>query len=719
MPAQERTWVQYAQLKYKASYEYVTSDQMLWSPILIGKQMYQVISRIENPRFFAIHFVGQLSLALVGNYVSFQLRNNVMVKFGTIDDYVFKTLGGEEATEADWQAFQTAILSTALPLVSFLAVRAVNNYVTASYQIWFQKKLVEHLSNRVWENPGSVALTNSPEMNAIVRNLNGDVREISASGTSLLIDWSKGAQNFFLSLNALLNFSSPVRILGVRIPDLLAISVIYTVVTQYISSLFTTRIARLNEELTVAGIKTDAIKANDYANVKPIFSAGVQDYVRVRHQQIRKALSHLSDRINLLTNAYNVWVETHGYLNMLYKNLVLGYKVFTKTIKSDSIYAAWGHFANVDNFISWSEQNQAAIKQFSAPVTRVTEFLRAEQAIARIPINLRFEGHTENRLVLRNVMLRIGQNPLRPAGADSRPKPILVTVPEFTFEMGKRYVISGKSGCGKSSLLAKINRSLHDGIDGSGTIIYPTVGGKAVKRMMLTQDDYFLEHSTLLENLLLPPNVQELTGEEKVKALQSVRGLLADPEKKAEILVRAKGLLREAKIDSEDSGNLVDRLEEEQPNWKATLSGGQRKKIKIVWAILQDPKILLLDEVLAGIDPDAIRIIQNMIVKYLPKAMTIVVDHHPDENNNQVTRADGAQEPFYQSHHRIIDKGFTEIAVQDRRLPRSRSASDIAGMRSAKFADLTAAGVGPIGGPTASSGLRRRYVTPESTEVAR
>lgn len=646
-------------LSYSTIQAYMPSiDNVLWSPLQIGRQMYQIIGRVENPRFFLMHFAGQIALTLAGNYVSFQLRQNLMSNFGRVDDYIFKTLGGQEATNDDWNSFQNEIINTAMPLVTFVAFNTLHNYTLSKYQIWFKRKLCDQLSERIWKNPASVALTNSPETNTIVKSLVDDIRSVSADGTNLLLSFTKGAQNFALSIGNLLSFSSYINVMGIMVPDLLAVSAVYTIFTQRISSFITTKISRLNERATKEIVKADSIMANDYNNIKPIFSAGVQDYVRAKHTENRETTYSLNDKMNIWSTIHTTWMKTHEYLNMLYKNLVLGYKVFKKTILSNQIYTAISDFSNVDEFISWTEQNQRDIKNFNLPAQRVQKFLEAEQIIANAPATIYFTENTRNAIEIRGLELRIGRNPFVPL-AEQNLGPALVKIPQFSFKMGRRYVISGASGCGKSSLLAKVNRSLYDGIDGVGTISFP----QNSKRMMLSQDDYFSEHSTLLEHLVMTSNIQELPESERNIALQEAKAQLNDPAKKAILLHKAKELLREAKIDNKTTGNLTDRLEEEQPNWKAILSGGQRKKLKIVWAILQQPTILLLDEVLVGLDKESVKTIESMLAKHLPNSLIISVDHHPDINNNKVV-AGGRSESFYQEHYKIHNMRLSKVQQQ-------------------------------------------------------
>jgi len=58
------------------------------------------------------------------------------------------------------------------------------------------------------------------------------------------------------------------------------------------------------------------------------------------------------------------------------------------------------------------------------------------------------------------------------------------------------------------------------------------------------------------------------------------------------------------------------------------LSGGQRRKVEIARTLAADPKVILLDEPFAGIDPIAIEDIKNVLIKLLKKDIGILITDH-------------------------------------------------------------------------------------------
>ena len=70
------------------------------------------------------------------------------------------------------------------------------------------------------------------------------------------------------------------------------------------------------------------------------------------------------------------------------------------------------------------------------------------------------------------------------------------------------------------------------------------------------------------------------------------------------------------------------------------LSGGQRRKVEIARTLAAEPKIILLDEPFAGIDPIAIEDIKTVLKKLLQKNIGILItDHNVRETLEICTKA--------------------------------------------------------------------------------
>lgn len=68
-----------------------------------------------------------------------------------------------------------------------------------------------------------------------------------------------------------------------------------------------------------------------------------------------------------------------------------------------------------------------------------------------------------------------------------------------------------------------------------------------------------------------------------------------------------------------------------------TLSGGERRRTEICRALVTDPKIFLLDEPFAGIDPIAVADLQETVAKLKDKGIGVLITDHNVRETLQIT----------------------------------------------------------------------------------
>ena len=189
---------------------------------------------------------------------------------------------------------------------------------------------------------------------------------------------------------------------------------------------------------------------------------------------------------------------------------------------------------------------------------------------------------------------------------------------------GEKVVIIGPSGGGKSTFLRCLN-CLED--PSSGAVIFDGVDIADVRvninhhrqnMGMVFQQFNLFNNLTVLENITLAP---EKIRWKKAKAEGKTR-----EQFKADVRENALSLLRRV------------GLEDKADAYPSTLSGGQKQRIAIAGVLALNPKVLVLDESTAMLDPQGRKEVLSVVEKLnKEQGVTLVnVTHYMDE----VVRAD-------------------------------------------------------------------------------
>jgi branched-chain amino acid transport system permease protein len=186
----------------------------------------------------------------------------------------------------------------------------------------------------------------------------------------------------------------------------------------------------------------------------------------------------------------------------------------------------------------------------------------------------------------------------------------------MSFERGRLTGIIGPNGAGKSTALAMLAGTLHPT---EGTISYrdeDITGLPAYRRARLGLVRTFqlaseFKRLTVIENLLSA--IPDQRGD-------SVRGALLGHRywgaQEREAVEQAKAML--------DRFGLLDLAD----RYAGDLSGGQRRLVEIMRALMTEPDVLLLDEPMAGVHPRLAHQIGMRLVSLCEAGMTVVMVEH-------------------------------------------------------------------------------------------
>ncbi|MFD3588973.1 amino acid ABC transporter ATP-binding protein [Streptomyces sp. NPDC058683] len=200
----------------------------------------------------------------------------------------------------------------------------------------------------------------------------------------------------------------------------------------------------------------------------------------------------------------------------------------------------------------------------------------------------------------------------------------------------------GASGSGKSTLLrcANLLEEIDDGaiwLDGE-EITDPRADQDAVRRRIgvVFQAYNLFPHMTVLENITLAP--------------RRVHGVSrAEAEERARELLERLGL-------GDKAGAYPDRL-----------SGGQQQRVAIVRALAVRPRLLLLDEITAALDPELVGEVLTVVRGLKDEGMTMVLATHEmgfaRDVADQICFLDGGV---------VLERGTAEQVFQDPQQERTR-----------------------------------------------
>lgn len=180
------------------------------------------------------------------------------------------------------------------------------------------------------------------------------------------------------------------------------------------------------------------------------------------------------------------------------------------------------------------------------------------------------------------------------------------------FGRGKIYGIVGRNGCGKTVLFKCICGFLQPT---DGTV---TVDGKIIGRDV----DMIPDAGVILE---APGFLPGYSGMQNLWFLAGLRG----------------------KIRREDCAKAMEQvgLDPADRKWVGRYSLGMRQRLGLAQAIMEDPKVLILDEPMNGLDDQGVREVRNLLLRLREQEKIIMLASHNREDIEEmcdvVVRMDG------------------------------------------------------------------------------
>jgi len=220
----------------------------------------------------------------------------------------------------------------------------------------------------------------------------------------------------------------------------------------------------------------------------------------------------------------------------------------------------------------------------------------------------------------------------------------------FTVDEGQVVGLIGPNGAGKSTLIDLVCGGLHPD---EGSIVFDgkEIAGKGrseIARLGMIRTFQIarpLDQLPLMENLLMARRGQ--LGETLLRAL------LPPTWRKQEFELR-----QEAEQVLELTGLIL-----RKDGYGGQLSGGQQKLLELARALMAKPKVLILDEPIAGVNPKLANEIARIVLQLKQRGTTVLVVEH---NLNFVDRVSDKVVVMAEGSI-LIEGSFTDVR-QDRRV---------------------------------------------------
>ncbi|HEV7550702.1 MAG TPA: ABC transporter ATP-binding protein [Candidatus Angelobacter sp.] len=270
-----------------------------------------------------------------------------------------------------------------------------------------------------------------------------------------------------------------------------------------------------------------------------------------------------------------------------------GYEVMHGALTIGGLVAFYTYLTQLFGPLTAAVDVQSRMQRVSASLRRVLEVGEAVRPVTAL---------------VRNRCMATAQAPsveFKTVSFMHRSRGLTLDSLQLVIDEGEKIVLVGHSGCGKSTLV-QLAAGLYSPASGSVRVLGRDVrcwGHRSLRsQLALVPQEPVLFDGTLRENLLY-----------------------GNPRATAKELARAAEM---AELDSVLLG-LPAGLDEALGPGGKRLSGGEKKRVALARAILQTPRILILDELTSALDGlTALRMMERL-KEYLKERTVIVVSHRP------------------------------------------------------------------------------------------
>ena len=554
------------------------------------------------------NIIEKQTLALASSYLALRILDLKADGYKQILSHSFEHL--DNIMGPAWGQYLSGLGNFAIFIFPCFVAQTVSDSVNRHFNKELQYSLEDKMKPELFSDAVLSRLSHDPQAKVLINTLDKDIKIISQEGSGLITE----------TVSSLSSGVYGIGVLIVSSPNLLVYSALYKQAQLFISNILWKQSSYYSNQIVVLESQRTSVinRYTDPKNIKTIVAMGGDSgSTQEELQKIHEGLRECEESRAFWQRISSKWWQISHTADSVIKQALIGHDIRRGNIpfaNKGGVNIAAQQASGFFSILGRTEH----ISSIEPAVQRITAL---EEKIHKPSDNIdRISRTTKegNQLILQNLEAGIG-------------KRTLVKIDDLRLNMGKTYVLTGSSGCGKSLLMSKINKVTTNGVRGTGNIYYPLIGGQQPTIAMVTQEKYFPANSSLQQVLAWPnkvPTDTELNNKQKEEMRLLIEEMKLWPPEEA---------TNDLSLDS-------------VRNWDAILSPGQQRKIMLASAIIKKPDILILDEVFDSLDPDIVSVIQQTLKKYLPNALILSVDQHAKANNYN---------HFYDKELRFANKTIT------------------------------------------------------------
>ena len=684
-----------------------------WAPYQACRRAYAIVAPIIGPEklktILGVEFILTLSLNLVNLYIATELAKDKGAFDRLLSNSSLKGLTDNASSdEAIMNMAKTFGYHCALSSGVFL----INQAIVRGSELIIKFPAISKLFEKLFKSedptgqPLYLSVLSTEGANVIVPNVPQSLGVVIRLGNKSFVSAVNAGCNGIFSAAALCYYTSNFNSVysNPLIPKI-AFSLVTSMVSGGLNYLYTKK--REKDAPLVTEIRE--IEQNNYTPVSYVSKAllGGGDFsVYQSRAKMNNIQSGEIDSTGLETLA-QWWSFAVKILDKPLNHFLTAMQILRGS--STAYYpTTLMHLENVSAVTNWSSENSPDIAAMSEHLRRLERFGQISQECSErsTSYSRTFHGITPEIVInggiykyepkIAGSIPRYTDSPEKDPEnykliyyADSLKIPLEVKKEEKREKI--RCLISAPAGLGKSTLLNALHGKSLPGAPVAGTFGFPKSYDEPGARpniFMVPQDVTIPLHVSFLELLCYPTPITTSKDAKKsftysLKRLGEDFGLLTPfkpiniltEEKEKDILAVAAYVVKALGFTEKFDTFFKDPYVKKATWGDKSLSGGEKRVIPLIWAILQNPKILLMDEADANLDlqksngdPGRAVYFQKMLHELLPDTSILVISH-----NDNLKTVDPKTHHFYNyicdlEEHNIVRTVLERQPIQEEEL---------------------------------------------------